>query len=118
MTKSPLLARGMDHPAFDGEEIVTLGYRLLPHKISKGYTPSPFSVVSRVNGAAVRNLAPPGGAAARRQGRVLDGRAGRPRRALVFRRSELLQATDNVLSDEGVQEPVSDDLESVWHRAK
>ena len=35
-TQSPLLAREMDHPAFAGEEIVTLGYGLLPHKTSQG----------------------------------------------------------------------------------
>ena len=56
VTESPLLARGADHPAFEGEEIVTLGYGLLPHKTSKGYAIPPFSVVSRVNGTAVRNL--------------------------------------------------------------
>ena len=46
----------MDPPAFAGEEIVTLGYRLFPHTTSKGYTPDPFSVVTHVNGTAVRNL--------------------------------------------------------------
>ena len=75
--KSPLLARGMDHPAFDGEEIVTLGCRLLPHKTSKGYELSPFSVVSRVNGTAVRNLSQAVELLARCQGRVPHHRAGR-----------------------------------------
>ncbi len=118
VTKSPLLARGMDHPAFDGEEIVTLGYRLLPHKISKGYTPSPFSVVSRVNGAAVRNLAHLVELLRDAKGEFLTVELAGPAAPLVFRRSELLQATDDVLSDEGVRKPYSDDLESVWHRAK
>jgi S1-C subfamily serine protease len=116
--RSPLLARGMDHPAFDGEEIVTLGCRLLPHKISKGYELSPFSVVSRVNGTAVRNLSQAVELLRDAKGEFLTIELAGASPPLVFRRSELLPATEDVLSDEAVRKPYSDDLESVWHRAK
>ena len=55
--QSPLVTREMGQPAFAGEEIITLGYGLLPHKTAKGYTLAPFSVLSRLNGTPVRNLA-------------------------------------------------------------
>ena len=41
--------------------------------------------------------------------------AGAP---LVFRREEVLKATEDILSDEGVRKQYSDDLESVWHGGK
>ena len=118
MTRSPLLARAMDHPAFEGEEIVTLGYGLLPHKTSKGYALPPFSVVTHVNGTAVRNLAHLVELIrdAKDEFLTIDLAGSSP--PLVFRREEILKATDDILSDEGVRKQYSDDLESVWHPAK
>ena len=118
VTKSPLLVSGMDHPGFDGEEIVTLGCNLLPHKISKGYSPSPFSVVSRVNGTAPRNLSHLVALLRDAKGEFVTIELAGATPPLVFRRSELFQATDDVLSDEGVRKPYSDDLENVWHGGK
>jgi hypothetical protein len=37
---------------------------------------------------------------------------------LVFRRGEMLKATEEILADEGIRKQYSDDLEGVWHRAK
>lgn len=118
MNKSPLLAREMDHPEFEGEEIVTLGYALLPHKTSKGYKPQPFSVVSRINGAEVRNLAHLVELLRDAKDEFVTVDLAGTSPALVFRREEILKATDDILSDEGVRKQYSDDLEGVWHRAK
>ena len=118
MTQSPLLARAMDHPAFEGEEIVTLGYGLLPHKTSKGYTLSPFSVVSRINGAAVRNLAHAVELIRDAKGEFLTIDVAGVGTPLVFRREEIFKATEEILADEGVRKQYSDDLERVWHHAK
>ena len=84
MIRSPLLARAMDHPAFEGEEIVTLGYGLLPHKTSKGYRLPPFSVVTHVNGTAVRNLAHLVELIRDAKDEFLDGRSGRQQSAGGF----------------------------------
>ena len=116
MTRSPLLARAMDHPAFAGEEIVTLGYGLLPHKTSKGYRLPPFSVVTHVNGTAVRNLAHLVELIRDAKDEFLTVDLAGSSPPVVFRRQEILDATDEILSDEGVRKQYSDDLESVWHR--
>ena len=115
MEENPLLARALDQPAFDGEEIVTLGYGLLPHRTSKGYQLPPFSVVRQINGVPVRNLAHVVTLLRNAKGEFLtvDVDAGGP--PLVFRRDEVLKATEDILADEGVRKQYSDDLETVWH---
>lgn len=117
-SQSPLVARAMDHPAFEGEEIVTLGYGLLPHKTSKGYTLSPFSIVSHINGTAVRNLAHVVELIRDTKDEFLTIDVAGSGTPLVFRREEILRATEDILSDEGIRKQYSDDLESVWHQVK
>ncbi len=116
--QSPLLARNMDHPSFPGEEIVTLGYGLLPHKTAKGYSLSPFSVLSRLNGTPVRNLAHLVELVRDAKGEFLTIDVAGDGTPLVFRRQEVLQATEDILADEGVRKQYSDDLERVWHPKK
>jgi S1-C subfamily serine protease len=118
MTQSPLLSRTVDHPAFKGEEIVTLGYGLLPHKTSKGYSPTPFSVVSQINGTAVKNLVHLVKLLRDAKGEFLTIEVAGAGESLVFRREEILKATDDILSDEGIRKQYSDDLENVWHPTK
>jgi hypothetical protein len=118
VNQSPLVARAMDHPAFQGEEIVTLGYGLLPHKTAKGYSLSPFSVLSRLNGTPVRNLAHLVELVRDAKGEFLTIDLAGEGSPLVFRRQEILQATEDILADEGVRKQYSDDLERVWHPKK
>ena len=108
----------MGHPAFEGEEIVTLGAGLLPHKTAKGYTLAPFSVVSRLNGKPVRNLAHLVELVRDCKDEFLTIDLAGDGSPLVFRRREILQATEDILADEGVRKQCSDDLERVWHPAK
>ncbi len=117
-SQSPLLAREMGHPAFEGEEIVTLGAGLLPHKTAKGYTLAPFSVVSRLNGKPVCNLAHLVELVRDCKDEFLTIDVAGDGSPLVFRRQEILQATEDILADEGVRKQCSDDLERVWHPAK
>jgi S1-C subfamily serine protease len=118
MVKSPLLARQVDRRAFDGEEIVTLGHSLLPHRISKGYRGLGYSVVTHVNGTAVRNLAHVVELLRDAKGEFLTiDLAGRSP-PLVFRREEALKATDEILADEGIRRQCSEDLEGIWRARK
>lgn len=116
--QSPLVSRAMDHPAFDGEEIVTLGYGLLPHRTSKGYTLSPFSIVSHINGTPVRNLAHVVELIRDAKDEFLTIDVAGAGESLVLRREEILAASEDILSDEGIRKQYSDDLESVWHQVK
>jgi hypothetical protein len=115
--KSPLVPRLLDQPAFAGEEIVVLTH-LLPHKTSKGYSPPGFGAVSRINGTKVRNLAHLVELFRDAKGEFLVVELTGPTEPLVFRRADVLAATDDILSDEGIRKQYSDDLESVWHKAK
>jgi S1-C subfamily serine protease len=116
--QSPLLLRVMSHPAFEGEEIVTLGYGLLPHKTSKGYSPPAFSVVSQLNGTPVRNMRHLVTLLRDAKSEFLTIELAGTSPPLVFRREEVLKATDDILSDEGVRKQYSDDLQDVWHPKK
>jgi S1-C subfamily serine protease len=118
MSKSPLLPRVLAHPAFAGEEVVTLGPALLPHKTSKGYTPPPFSVLDRINGTAVRNLVHAVELLRDAQGAFLTIDLAGATAPLVFRRDEMSRASEEILADEGIRKQYSDDLETVWHRGK
>ena len=111
------MPRLYDKPAFGGEEIVLLT-QLLPHKTSKGYAPPPFSVVSRVNGTKVRNLAHLVELLRDAKEEFLVVELVGPVEPLVFRRADVLEASEEILSDEGIRKQYSDDLEGVWHKAK
>jgi S1-C subfamily serine protease len=116
--QSPLLSLAMSHPEFAGQEIVTLGYGLLPHRTSKGYSPSPFTVVTQVNGTAVKNMRHLVGLLRDAKGEFLTIDLAGSSPPMVFRREEVLKATDDILSDEGIRKQYSDDLEGVWHPKK
>jgi hypothetical protein len=115
--KNPLVPRLLDKPSFAGEEIVSLTH-LLPHKTSKGYSPPAFSTISRINGTKVRNLAHVVELLRDATGEFLVVEMAGLTEPLVFRRAEALQATEEILADEGIRKQYSDDLENVWHKAK
>jgi hypothetical protein len=114
---TPLVARRLDPPAFPGEEIVVLG-ALLTNKTSKGYTPTAYSVVTQVNGTAVRNLVHLVELLRDAKGEFLTIDLYGYTSPLVFHRGEMAEATEDVLADEGVRKQYSDDLEKVWRPAK
>jgi S1-C subfamily serine protease len=118
MVRNPLLARAMDHPKFEGEEIVTLGYGLLPHRTSKGYTLSPFSVVSQINGTPVKNLLHVVELLRDAKDEYVTIDLAGSSSPIVFRRQDIMDATEDILSDEAVRKQCSDDLEKVWRKGK
>ncbi len=115
--KNPLVPRLLAQPSFAGEEIVSLTH-LIPHKTSKGYSPPAFSTVTRINGTKVRNLAHVVELLRDATGDFLVVELTGPTEPLVFRRAEVLQATEEILADEGIRKQYSDDLENVWHKGK
>ena len=112
---SPLVARAFSLPAFDGEQLVLGPTRMFTHPIGKGYWLPPLPVLRSVNGTAVRNLK-------HLVELVRDSRdeylvfewADNYVETLVFRREELLKATDDVLADNDIRSQSSDDLKPVW----
>ena len=115
---SPLVTRRGDRPAFEGEELVIVTSPMFPCALSKGYD-NPFSkVVKQVNGVTVKNL--------RHFVELLrDTKTkyttisynDRFSETMVFDHQQVLKATDEILSDNGIRQQASDDLMAVWRKS-
>lgn len=109
--ESPLVTRIGEPPAFEGEELVFIAAPLFDHRITKGYGSHHLAVVSAINGEPVTNLESVvtilGG---------LDGEfvvvefAGRASETLVFERRAIEDATEEILTDNGIRYQASSDL--------
>lgn len=112
---SPLLARASDPPRVEGEELVVVTSLMLPHRITKGYEDPFGSVLTQVDGVEVKNL--------RHLVELLrDGKdpfvvfkfADPSRGTIVFRREEVRNATEEILTDNGIRHQCSEDLRDLW----
>jgi S1-C subfamily serine protease len=113
--KSPLVTRAFDPPTDDLEELVIVSSPFFPHKLANGYSNPAGSVVSAVNGTPVkslkqlvtllRDLKDPF---------VTIEFASKGGEALVFSRSAITSATDDILTDNGVRAQGSPDMLAVW----
>lgn len=112
---SPLIARRGDKPAFPGEELVIVSCPFLPHKLAQGYGSPVSMVLKSVNGTPVKNLHHLVELLRDSKDEFLvfefDNRGGK---SPVFRRKELLAATDDILSDNGIRAQGSPDTLAVW----
>lgn len=114
---SPIVERLGDAQAFPGEELVMLCSQVLPHALSKGYDAGPFSVVGRLNGAAVKNLAHL--VTLLRDCRdeyVVFEFADEGTETLVFVRAEVEAAQEEILEENGIRNPGSADVAALWDR--
>jgi S1-C subfamily serine protease len=115
-TANPLLLRIGDQPAFPGEELVVVCSPFFPHKLVKGYDNPIANVVKTVNGVAVKNLAHL--VSVLRDSRDEFIEIAFDRRSVetqVFKRQELLAATEDILSDNGVRAQGSPDMLEIWN---
>ncbi len=116
---NPLALRRTDRPAFDGEALVVVASPFFPHKLSQGYSPAQSRVVKSVNGTAIKNLAHL--VATLRDLKdefVVFDFAGRRLETLVFPRKDMLEATEDILTDNGVRTQGSPDTMAVWTEKK
>jgi hypothetical protein len=115
LTGSPLTSRMLDKPAFENESLVIISSPLFPHKLSSGYNNPAGHVIKSVNGVLVKNLAHL--VALLRdchdQFIVLESE-NRHCETLVFPRSEMVDATDGILTDNGIRGQGSPDMLAVW----
>jgi S1-C subfamily serine protease len=112
---NPLSIRRADRPAFPEEQLVVISSPFFPHKLSKGYSQAVSRVVETVNRVKVKNLAHL--VALLRDARdefVVFDFGGRKSETLVFPRKEMVAATEEILSDNGVRAQGSPDALSVW----
>jgi S1-C subfamily serine protease len=113
--ETPLITRRVDRPAFAGEELVVVSSPLFPHKLTKGYNNPAGRVVLTVNGTVVRNLTHLVELIRTAETGFLEFTfGGNGTETLVFSRQELLDTTEEILSDNDVRAQGSPDTMAVW----
>ena len=116
IASSPLLTQLFDPPMHEREELVVVPAPLFPHSISKGYGSAVNAVVSSINDVPVRSL---GHLVAllrdlKDEYVVIKFDSKRDGEDMVFRRSDMVAATEEILADNGVRAQGSPDMMQVW----
>jgi len=113
--KSPLLTRAFDPPDADLQELVVIASPFFPHKLAKGYSNATGSVVSSINGRHIKGLNDLVATLRDLSDEFVtiefDQRGGE---SLVFPRKEMVAATEEILTDNGVRAQGSADTLAVW----
>ncbi len=113
--KSPLVTKALDAPSADLEELVIISSPFFPHKLANGYSNATGSVVYSVNGTPVKSL--------KHLVALLRDMTDpfvtiefftKGGEALVFSRTAIMAATDDILTDNGVRAQGSPDMMAVW----
>jgi hypothetical protein len=113
---SPLTIRRSDRARFPGEELVVVTAPLLRTRMTKGYADPFGQVVSEVNGTKVRNLAHLVEVVRSCSDEYLTFRFAEDfSETLVFRRQATLEATEPLMSENGIPRRGSDDVLAVWN---
>ncbi len=116
---SQLMSRLNDKPAFPGESLVVVSSPFFPHKLSEGYNNPIGEVVTKVNGIPVRNLAQLVEALRDSTEKYMRFEFDqRTAETLVFPRSQMVSATDEILNDNGVRSQGSPDMMAIWNHAR
>jgi S1-C subfamily serine protease len=113
--KSPLITRALDPPDAETEEFVVVSSPFFPHKLANGYSNPAGSVVNSINGTHVRSLKHL--VALLRDLKdpfVTIEFDQKGNEALVFSRTAMLAATDEILTDNGVRAQGSPNMMAIW----
>jgi len=114
--KSPLATRVNDQPAFDGEELVVVPSPFFSHRLTKGYDSPALHVMSKLNDVKVKNLPHLIELVRDCKDEYLEFKFAETEvETLVFRRQDMLDATEDILSDNGIRKQYSDELGAVWN---
>jgi S1-C subfamily serine protease len=113
---TPLVGRYGQRPAFEGERLVIVAHPTFTHPIARGYSNAFMRVVDTVNGTRIKNLAHLAEVLRDLDAEFVEFRfaASRGVETMVFRRAEVEAATEDVLNDNGIRRPYSDDIAPVW----
>lgn len=114
LRENPMIKRRFDPPAFEGEELVLLGARLFPHRLTEGYDPQFFAAVEDINGVKIKNLKHLVETLRDHDEEFLEIHLGGNYETLVFNKEELSDSVEEILEDEGIRSQLSEDLEEIW----
>ena len=113
---SPLTTRRSDRARFPGEELVVVTAPLLRTRMTKGYADPFGQVVSEVNGTKIKNLAHLVELIRSCKDEYLTFRFAEDyAETLVFRRKAMLEATEPLMSENGIPRRGTDDVLAVWN---
>jgi len=113
---NPLITRVSDQPAFPGEGLVVISSPFFPHKLAQGYSSPRAEVVKTVNGIPVKNLNHLVEILRDAKGEFITIECcSRYGETMVFPRLEMLAATDEILTDNGVRSQGSPDTLAIWN---
>ena len=115
MYESPLLGRLNDRRRFEDEQIVITPSRLFPHRTTRGYESIWMANISHVNDQEIKNLAHLVQVLRDASGEYVEITLGGPHPKLVFDREEAEEATEEILSDEGIRRRGSKAMLEVWN---
>jgi S1-C subfamily serine protease len=108
---SPIITRGGDRVRFSGEELVVVTSPMLPHRMTKGYGEPLGQVVESVNGTKIKNLRHLVETFRDCRDEFLTIRfAEEGAETMVFRRKAMLDATEPLMSQNGIPRHGSDDV--------
>ncbi|MDX2035219.1 MAG: trypsin-like peptidase domain-containing protein [Isosphaeraceae bacterium] len=114
---SPLVTRRGDRRAVGDEELVIVSSPMFPHRIAKGYSPPLAKVVKSVNGTRIKNLRHLVETLRDLKDRfVLIDFDDRNSETIVFDRNEVLEATEEILSDNSVRRQYSEEFDAIWKK--
>jgi hypothetical protein len=111
--QSPLLTRLYDRPEEPGEQVVVVATRMFPHPSIKGYDNRPLGVIKKLNDKPVKNLRSLAEMLRDTQDEFLRFEMADRSESLVFKRSDMEAATEEILSNEGIRYQSSDSLKDV-----
>ena len=113
---SPLTTRRSDRAHFPGEELVVVTAPLLRTRMTKGYSDPFGQVISEVNGTKIKNLVHLVELIRSCQDEYLTFRFAEDyAETMVFRRKAMLDATEPLMSENGIPRRGTDDVLAVWN---
>ena len=111
----PLIGRVSSRTAFEGQELVVVASPMFPHRLTKGYSAPTMATVESLNDIPVRNLRHLAELLRYLTAEYVEFKfAGHGLETLVFHRREIADATEEILSDNGIRKQASDDLAVIW----
>lgn len=113
---SPLITRVADKPAFEGERLVVVTSPFFPHKLGKGYGNPACQVVKTVNGHPIKNLAHLVEVLRDLKDEFVtfEFNMRTAGETIVFPRAEMVAATNDILTDNGIRSQGSPDVLKIW----
>ncbi len=115
---SPLFGRIADKPAFPGERLVVVASPFLPNKLDSGYGNPAWQVIKTINSHAIKNL---GDLVEilrdlKDQFVTVEFNARNGGESMVFPRADMVNATEAILTDNGIRNQGSPDELAIWNK--